>query len=316
MLGRSLSLSITLVSLLLMGLISAGVHYMSRKIARGPDYSVGVYVSDMLANISICSKNCVEIPKAKDMLPVTPAGWTSRELADTDYELVTGVKRPEKKVNPDDPFAPQNLGAAGLLSLAMAKSMVGSGVDRRDMTYIKGDEVVIVTLIYKKSALLNGIGGDQLAMMFEIQQMSERTTPYVRADDLVFHLYAKPEPGGARRFVAHMGSQIDITLFTNAKDESIAEILKGLDIAGLKMMLADHPSNADVAPAADAVDPAQQPVDSGAGGGWMARLGLGGGTASPAPEAAATAGTPPPEAGFKPACSGDKGFKHCAVTGD
>jgi hypothetical protein len=317
MLGRSLGLSIWLVSLLMMGLMSTGVHYMTRKIARGPEYSVGTYVSDMIGNISICSKNCVEIPKVKDMLPVTPEGWTARDFDKADLPLVTGIAPKPVEPNPDNPMSAENAGAGGMLALAMVGSMYSDKFDRRARTYIKGDEIVIFSISYRKAALFNGIGGDQLAMMFEMESMMEMPSPYVRVDDLVFNLKPSDTDGTARRLVAHYGPQFDFEILTNANDDALAEVLKGMDIAGLKLMLSDHPSNEGVeAAATTAVDAAQTPI-AGSGGGFL--KGLFGEAAATTAEAAAPAeaGTgAKPEAGFAPACSGDKGFKHCDVTGE
>jgi hypothetical protein len=319
MLGRSLSWSISLVTLLLMGLISTGVHYMTRKIARGPEYSVGVYVSDMIGQIRVCAKNCVEIPKVKDMLPVTPQGWTSRDFDRADLPLVTGIA-PKPETDPNNAVTAETVGASGMLALAVAGSMYSADINRRATTYIKGDEIVIFSITYKKAALFNGIGGDQLAMMFAVQNMIDQGTPYVRVDDLVFELKPEKNDGAARRFVANYGTQLDFEVLTNATDESFAEILKGLDIAGLKLMLSDHPSNQGVeVPAATAVDEQQAPIAS-AGAGFL--KGLFGSEDPPAAAAAAEVAAQPdgtttkPEAGFAPSCSGDKGFKHCDVAAE
>lgn len=309
------------------------VDYMTRAQAEGPGYSIGSYFSEVVGRIDLYHEKTVRIA---DTFPEPPEGWERHVFQAEDLSRLTGQPV-------DDSHRGKKV---SLAEVAVGAQMGLVGADRAEYrTYTSGDRTVLVKITYIPTSVFHGIGGKQIEMMLQFADLEALDMPFFgTVKGLEFHEAKKKAYGVARAITANLGPQVDVTVLTTEEDDqTILDLVSGLDVAGLNTLLAEPIQGMGEGPTgfAPQMSPAERvqgfsalmraalrdagkgaggPTPEGAsaaatdaavgnggtGGSFLSRM-MGGLTGKPAPQAAAEK----PPTTFT--CTNDRGFKRCSA---
>ena len=163
------------------------------------------------------------------MLPEAPQGWTMAELSAADYaDLIEGN---DTAIVKTDAMLQE---AQGLL---VGYNLSGHQIVRR--TYRKGDEAVLISAQLVPAKYFLGASGAQLAAMFDRLQTIGAPHDFARVRGLEFREKTALSTGAIRHVSGGILPQLQIEIVTNATDQRVLEVLRGLDVAGLNGLVDD-----------------------------------------------------------------------------
>ena len=179
-------------------------------------------------------------PPVETYMPAAPAGWTKDLTAPGDYLAMAGV--------PPIDWAVVNPAVADLERQMMAHITTQAqlrsrdrGVERSQMTYRQGDQIVLVSLRYVPTTTFDGPAGAEFAllqqMMRDLCETEYGTAETREVQNVAFDGTAIEGSYDGRRFVGFIGPQIDIKVWTNADDDAVDAVLAGMDISGLQQIV-------------------------------------------------------------------------------
>lgn len=233
----------------MMGAISLGVYgtfdYMTRAQAAPEGLTFSQYVSDLSGRVATTAKDSApKRTELADHMPAAPSGWARRAYQQSDYQTVTGIV-PRELTELEQEMADS---VSEMEKNPMFKLMAATqarGFDGEKATYLRGRRMVLVSFQFTPARVTNGIGGAQMAMMMNMNEMQDNwdTEPFAVVDGLEFRIKDVKKSDEAREIRAKIGTQTTIQIVTNANDEQVMAILQEIDVAGLNARMAEPDPN-------------------------------------------------------------------------
>ena len=173
-------------------------------------------------------------------IPDAPDGWTKSQTVPGDYIAMAGVPPIDwDVVNPAVADLERQM-AAHIDTQAQTRSR-DRNVERAEMTYRHGDQMVLLALRYIPATSFEGADGAEFALLQEMMRAlceTEYGTSETRVMQSVdFEGTAIDGSDQGRRFVGFIGPQIDIKIWTNADDAAVDRIMSGLNTDALREMV-------------------------------------------------------------------------------
>lgn len=218
--------------LLLFGGGYAVFDFTAQTAARGPELSLGDYVSDLPNRVFKTNAAELERPILSYLPPADGAsGWARAEMTEADYLLLLPPQVQDSLPNPD------RTSKVLAFNYRVRNTVVYDDTTRETHTYMRGDDTVILNVLWSDAARQKGFSGGLRSAMQDGKRPNLDLMPvFLTAQGLSFHQRGDGDDG-ITHLTAQIGRQVDITLATNLAPDALASFLQGLDIAGLNARL-------------------------------------------------------------------------------
>ena len=200
------------------------------------ELSLTAYVGGFSDRIADAMRGEPPAPTVADAMPVVLDGWTARAAVEGDYDTLTQIV-PDEPTAVERDLARVEAEIQSSVAFQIVQAQQTRGIEREMIVFERGDDMMMVSIIFRPARIFNQIGGAQLEIMQDILNIIPDQESFGNVGGLDFLVSPVKGSTNARQIVGHLSRQVDVTVITNSDDIAAREVLSEVDLVLLNGMV-------------------------------------------------------------------------------